>query len=123
MLGSRSDMRQELHTRDEISSTPSISKGSVMAITEELDYDKVCALMDVHKDTQKATASDLLHHHRTRGEGYLLQNVIGNETCVNHYKAECKQQLKEWKHITTPNKKKFKECVTSRKNHCYGLLG
>jgi len=94
-----------------------------MAITEELGYNKVCALIDVHKDTRKATASDLLNHHRTRGEGFLLQNVTGNETCVNHYKADFKQQLKEWKHITFPNKKKFKECVTSSKNHYYGLLG
>ena len=90
-----------------------------MAITEELGYNKVCALMDVNKDTRKATASDLLRHHRTRGEGFLLQNVIRNETCVNHYKAESKQQLKDWKHITSPNKKK----LTSRKNHCYGLSG
>jgi len=93
-----------------------------MAITEELGYDKVCALMDVHKDTWKATASDHSHHHRTRGEGFLLKNVIGNETCVNHYTPESKQHLKDWKHITSPNKKKFKECVTSRKNHCYDLL-
>jgi hypothetical protein len=105
-----------------MSSTPSINKGSVMAITEELGYNKVCALMDVHKDTRKATASDHLHHHRTRGEGFLLKNVIGNETCVNHYITESKQQLKDWKHITSLNKKKFKECVTSRKNCCYGLL-
>jgi hypothetical protein len=27
-----------------------------VAITEELGNDKVCALMDVHKDTRKATA-------------------------------------------------------------------
>jgi hypothetical protein len=94
-----------------------------MSITEELGYEKVCALKDVHKDKRKATASDLLHHNGTRDEGFLFQNVIGNETCVSHYILESKQQLKDWDHITSPNKKKFKECVTSRKNHCYGLLG
>lgn len=73
-----------------------------MAITKELGYYIVCAVMAVHKDTRKATASDLLHHHRTRDEGFLLQNVIGNENCVNHYKPESKQQLKNWKHMTSP---------------------
>jgi hypothetical protein len=73
---------------------PTISKGSVMAVTKELGYDMVCSLVAVHKDTRKATASDLLHHHRHRDESFLLQNVMGNETCVNHYTPESKQQLK-----------------------------
>jgi hypothetical protein len=68
----------------------STSKGSVMAIAEETGYTKVYAhlvsqmLMAVHTDTRKATATDLLHHHGTRSEGFLLQNVIGTETCVHH---------------------------------------
>jgi hypothetical protein len=88
-------------------------------INEEPGNDK----RSVHKDTRKATALIfcITTEPEVRVSCYKMSQ--GMKPVSTIYKAESKLQLKDWKHITTTNRKKFKECVTSRKNHCYGLLG
>jgi hypothetical protein len=52
---------------DDLQSTPSISKGSVMSTVEELDYSKFYAVYvprmstDAHKAARKAIITDGLH--------------------------------------------------------------
>jgi len=54
------------HTVDELHSTLSISKGSLMAITKELCYSNVCScwvpqmVKAVHKEMRKAMVTDIL---------------------------------------------------------------
>jgi len=55
------------HTTDELCTTLSISKGSLMAITKELGYSKVCScwvpqmVTAAHKEIRKAKITDILH--------------------------------------------------------------
>jgi len=63
-------------------------------------------LTDAHKEEGKQ-AIDLLHQHDTRGEDFLLQFVIGEETWVQQFKLKSKRQSMEWCHMTFPRKEKL----------------
>lgn len=86
-------------TRDESCSLPSICKGSVMAITGDLVYSKVCVrwvprmLTGAHTGTKKAVATNLLHQYDNGGEGFLSQTGTRNEAPVHHFKPNFKQKL------------------------------
>jgi hypothetical protein len=55
------------HTTDELCSTLPVSKGSLMAVTKELGYSKVCScwvpqmVIAANKEMRKATVTDILH--------------------------------------------------------------
>jgi hypothetical protein len=47
--------------------------------------------------------------------GILEQIVTGNETWVHHYELESKRQSMEWKHLSSPVRKKFKQQPSCKK--------
>jgi len=97
-------------TTYEFCSTLSISKESIMAITEELGYSKVCAcsvprmLTDKSKDTKTAFTNDLCTNMTLEVRAYHCLTVIW----VNHFESESKKYLIEKQQTTTPRKNKFK---------------
>lgn len=99
----------------------SVSKGSVDAIINALGYRKVCArwvprsLTVDHKSQRKDIASDLLQRFEADGEAFLSQIVTGDETWVHHFEPETKRQSMEWRHVDSPQKKKFKTVPSAGK--------
>jgi hypothetical protein len=87
-------------TRNELSSTLSVGKGSVMTFTEQLDYSKVCVrqmpsmLTDTHKETSNETDTDLLYPYHT-AEGFLLRIITGDKTWVHQSEPESKRHPQE----------------------------
>ena len=65
-------------------------------------------LTDVHKEQCLLAARCGLARFRREGDNFLNRIVTTDETWVFHYEPESKRQSLEWKHVTSPMKKKFK---------------
>jgi hypothetical protein len=92
-----------------------ISCGSAQAIVhDDLGYHKVCVrwvpkqLTAQHKQQRVDVATRFLQHHE-EDPGILEQIVTGDETWVHHYEPDSKRQSMEWKHQSSPVRKKFKQ--------------
>jgi len=100
-----------------ICSTLSTSKGSIMAIIEELGYSKVCAcsvpwmLTDECKDTRTAFTTDLCTNMTLEVRAYHCLTVIW----VNHFESKSKKHLIETRQTTTQWKNKFKSVPSAGK--------
>jgi hypothetical protein len=76
-----------------------------MAMTEGLGYSKVYTfwvpimLTDAHKKSRQL--SPLILHQYTKGEGLLLQTVMGDEIWAHHFEQKCEWQFIQWYHITS----------------------
>ena len=94
------------NTTDELCSSSSICKGSVIAVAEELGFSKVLALFmpwmltDAHKETRKAivTVPNMTPEVRV----YCLWSSRGVETWVHHFEPDSKQHLMEHSHTKYP---------------------
>lgn len=101
-------------TADEVCRIISLSKGSVITIIKQLGYSKVCArwvprmLTDQNKEARKTIASQHLQRFRLEGDEFLKKIVTGDETWVHFFEPESKRQSMEWRHTSSPRKKKFK---------------
>jgi len=113
-------------TTDELCSSCSICKGSVMAVTEEFGYSKVFALFmpwmltDAHIETTKAivTVSNMTPEVRVSG----LWLSRGVETWVHHFEPDSKQHLME--HCHTKSSLRINSWVCHQLENCgYSLFG
>jgi hypothetical protein len=106
-----------------------VSKGSVNNIINALGYAKVCArwvprsLTDDQKTVRKEVFSDLLSHYEADGESFLSRIVTGDEIWIHHLEPETKRQSVEWRHPTSPLRKKFKVTLQQGKSLPLFFLG
>ena len=56
-----------------------------------------------------------LCRYRKEGDAFLSRIVTTDETWVFHYEPESKRRSMEWKHVSSPVKKKFKSQKSLRK--------
>ena len=108
-------------TLDEIATKLDISHGTVYAIVrEKLHFSKVSCrwvpkmLTDDHK-MQRLMASRASLRRYKKGDAFLSRIVTTDETWVFHYEPESKRRSMEWKHVSSPVKKKFKSQKSLRK--------
>ena len=109
-------------TIDEVAQSLQISFGSAQEIIHEiLGYNKVSArwvprqLTEEHKRRRMEICQTLLNRYNNEGEAFLSRIVTGDESWVHHYSPETKRQSLEWKHPSSPVKKKFKSQLSSGK--------
>lgn len=102
-------------TIDEIAAALDLSHGTVHSIVhEKLAFSKVSCrwvpkmLTDEHKAQRILAAREGLRRFRRERRTFLTRIVTTDETWVFHYEPESKRQSMEWKHVTSPVKKKFK---------------
>lgn len=109
-------------TIDEVAEIMELSHGTVHSIVhDKLAFSKVSArwvpkmLTEEHKAQRLMAARECLRRFRLEGDAFLSRIITTDETWVFHYEPESKQQSLEWKHVTSPVKKKFKSQRTTRK--------
>jgi histone-lysine N-methyltransferase SETMAR len=92
-----------------------VSIGSAHSIVTEVPkYHKLCArwvprmLTDDHKMNRVQTSTASLARYNDEGEDFLARIVTGDLTWVHRYEPESKRQSLEWRHTSSPAKKKFK---------------
>jgi histone-lysine N-methyltransferase SETMAR len=91
-------------------------------IINALGYAKVCArwvprsLTDDQKNVRKEVCSDLLSRYEADGESFLSRIVTGDEIWIHHFEPETKRQSVEWRHPTSPLRKKFKVTLQQGKS-------
>ena len=105
-------------TLDEIVTKMDISHGTVYAIVrEKLHFSKISCrwvpkmLTDDHKMQRLMASRASLRRYRKEGDAFLSRIVTTDETWVFHYESESKRRSMEWKHVSSPVKKKFKSQV------------
>ena len=112
-------------TIDEVSSTPSFSKGSVMAFIEELSSSKVCGswyhqYWQMHPKRRGKQSSLLVGTDTATGsEGFLLQIFTGNESILNLNPSGSHGMAP----YNIPKEEEIQEWNVSWKNHGQNLLG
>ncbi|GFO22893.1 histone-lysine N-methyltransferase SETMAR-like protein [Plakobranchus ocellatus] len=106
----------------EIADEVGISKERVHHIvTTVLSYQKVSArwvprqLTVEMKAQRKDMCTQLLERYNAKGEAFMQRILTENESWVHHYDPECKAQLMEYRHKTSPNPRKFKVVASARK--------
>lgn len=83
-------------------------------IHNKLLYKKTCArwvprqLTDIHKETRLQISQQLKARCSTEKEAFFERIVTCDETWIHHYEPESKRQSLEWKHTSSPTRKKFK---------------
>ena len=109
-------------TLDEIATNLDISHGTVYAIVrEKLRFSKVSCrwvpkmLTDDHKMQRLMASRASLRRYRKEEDVFLSRIVTTDETWVFHYEPESKRRSMEWKHVSSPVKKKFKSQKSLRK--------
>ena len=109
-------------TIDEVAQSLQISFGSAQEIIHEiLGYNKVSArwvprqLTEEHKRRRMEICQTLLNRYNNEGEAFLSRIVTEDESWVRHYSPETKRQSLEWKHPSSPVKKKFKSQLSAGK--------
>ena len=109
-------------TIDEVAQSLQISFGSAQEIIHEiLGYNKVSArwmprqFTEEHKRRRMEICQTLLNRYNNEGEAFLSRIVTGDESWVHHYSPETKRQSLEWKHPSSPVKKKFKSQLSAGK--------
>ena len=65
-------------------------------------------LTQENKKIRVECSQKLLNRYHQEGEQFLLKIVTGDETWVHHYDPEEKRQSMEYRHVTSPQPKKFK---------------
>jgi histone-lysine N-methyltransferase SETMAR len=89
-------------------------------MVESLGYQKNCAcwvprlLTEDDKLQRKNTLSQHLERYRTEGD-FLLNIVTGDESWFHHFQPETKHHSMEWRHPTSPRKKKLKTVPSASK--------
>jgi hypothetical protein len=66
-------------------------------------------LTEEHKMKWQASALTLLTRYSEQGDNFLSCTVTGDEIRVSHISPESKQQSMEWRHTSSPIKKKFRQ--------------
>lgn len=92
-----------------------ISSTRIQAIlTEKLGLHKVSArwvprmLTPDHKRMRVTCCEGLLARYRENPDGFLERFVTMDETWIHHFDPESKRQSMQWKHSTSPARKKFR---------------
>jgi hypothetical protein len=75
-------------------------------------------LTDEHKLKRQASAFTFLKRCSEQGDDFLSRRVTGDETWMSHVTPESKQQSMEWRHTSSPIKKKFKQTISTSKIMC-----
>ena len=98
-------------------------------VTENLHFRKLCArwvpknLTPEHKTKRMGSALSFLECYEKDGDVFLTHIVTGDETWVCHVTQESKQQSLQWRHTTSPTKKKIQAASKSSQNHVHCILG
>lgn len=99
-----------------------VSVGTVHNIIKnKLKYRKTCArwvpkeLTRLHKETRLRVCTELLERYESEGEHFLNKILTCDETWVHYYEPESKRQSTEWKHTSSPVRKKFKTQASAGK--------
>ncbi|KFM62375.1 Histone-lysine N-methyltransferase SETMAR, partial [Stegodyphus mimosarum] len=106
-------------TINKISNELDISHGSVhKIIADHLEFRKVCArwvprlLTEEHKGKRFESAFAFL---QTEGNDVLDKIVTGDETWIHHFSPETKRSSLEWKHCSSPTRKKCRTVPSAGK--------
>ena len=109
-------------TIQHIAETLGISFGSVQTIlTGVLHMSKLSArwvprmLNEEQKQKRLEISRQLLDRFRGDTAGFLKRFVTQDETWVHHFDPETKIQSKQWKHVTSPQPKKYKQVPSAGK--------
>jgi hypothetical protein len=71
---------------------------------------------------RKIVTVGLWHRYDTGNEGFLSQNFTVDETWIQHSQPESTQQSMEWRHTTSPCKKKFKSQQEKAFVRSFGMI-
>ena len=88
----------------------------LILIVATLEYGKACArwvprmLTQEHKERRMQVCQELLNQYEAEGDSFLDRIISGDETWCHHYEPQAKRQSKEWRHVNSPSKKKFRRC-------------
>ena len=106
------------------SHVPQISRSLLHEIvTEHLLFRKLCArwvpkqLTPEHKTKRMESALTFLQRYHDDGDEFLDRIITGDETWIEHFTPETKQQSMHWRHSGSPCKTKFKQ-TSARKVMC-----
>ena len=58
---------------------------------------------------------DFLQRYSVEGNGFLSRIITGNETWVHHFTLETRKAPMEWRHTSSPARKKFKVAPSAGK--------
>ncbi|KFM67462.1 Histone-lysine N-methyltransferase SETMAR, partial [Stegodyphus mimosarum] len=110
-------------TINKISNERDISHGSVhKIIADHLEFRKVCArwvprlLTEEHKGKRFESAFAFLQRYQTEGNDFLDKIVTGDETRIHHFSPETKRSSLEWKHCSSPTRKKCRTVPSAGKD-------
>jgi hypothetical protein len=109
---------------------PQISRSLLHEIVSgKLRFWKLCSrlvlkmLTKEYKIKRQASALTFLTRYSEQGDDFLSRTVRGGETWVSRITPESKQQSMEWRHTSSPRKKKFKQTISTRKIMCTVFWG
>jgi hypothetical protein len=80
-------------------------------------------LMEEHKMKRQAFVLTFLTRYSEQGDDFLSFIVTGDETWLLHVTPESKQQSMEWRHTSSPIKKKIQTYHCSLQDHMHSVLG
>ena len=122
---SKSLWRQTVHHFVAVLAFPADFKNcSLRNCDDHLDFRKSCScwvpkmLSEERKKKRAASALTFVTRYSEQGDGFLSQIVTGDQTWVSHLTPESKQQSMEWRHTSSPKKRKFKQTVSTSKIMC-----
>lgn len=115
----REDRRITVKT---IAKKVAVSVGTVHnVISNKLKYSKTSArwvpkkLTQQHKETRLKVCTDLKARYEREGDSFLNKILTCDETWVHHFEPETKRQSMEWKHTSSPVRKKFRTQASAGK--------
>ncbi|GFR08028.1 histone-lysine N-methyltransferase SETMAR [Trichonephila clavata] len=74
-------------------------------------------LTSTHQEQRMAVNLEHLVRYHEDGSDFLFRIVTGDETWVHHFKPESKAASMEWKHPSSPVRKKFKTTPSADANY------
>ncbi|GFR05533.1 histone-lysine N-methyltransferase SETMAR [Trichonephila clavata] len=110
-------------TTDEVAEELGISHERAQNIIHDfLQYRKVSArwvprqLTSTHQEQRMAVSLEHLVRYHEDGNDFLFRIVTGDETWIHHFTPESKAASIEWKHPSSPVRKKFKTTPSAARN-------
>jgi hypothetical protein len=80
-------------------------------------------LIHEHKEHRLQVCQDLFNEYEAKVYSFLDRIITADETSCRHYEPESKRQSMEWRHVSSPLKKKLKTLLSAGNVMCTVFLG